>query len=368
MGGVTQSDSAQPVRADLGFDAGRLCSWLESAVPGFRGPLQVQQFTGGQSNPTYLLQASSGRYVLRRKPPGQLLASAHAVDREFRVLRALHGHGVPVAQALAHCTDTSVTGTEFYVMEFIAGRVFWDPAFADVPAAERRQYFDAMNRVLADLHNVDYTQLGLADFGRAGQYVARQAARWTRQYTEDEAGGRVAEMDRLIEWLPHFKPRDDATRLVHGDYRADNLIFHPTEPRVLAVLDWELATLGDPLADFAYHLLMYRLPTLAFPGLLGQDLAALQLPGETEYVDAYCRRTGRAGIPDLDGYVAFCLFRLAAIFHGIRSRVVRGTAVSQKARDYARHVEALARLGWEYAQRSAAAGTGQAARGHRDSP
>lgn len=352
MNGVTSSDSAQPVRADLGIDTGKLAGWLESAVPEFRGPLQLQQFTGGQSNPTYLLTAHSGRYVLRRKPPGQLLASAHAVDREFRVLRALQGQGVPVAAALAHCTDVNVVGTEFYVMEFVAGRVFWDPAFGDVPPAQRRQYFDSMNEVLANLHGLDYARLGLADFGRPERYVARQVSRWTRQYLEDDAGGRVAEMDRLIEWLPQFKPVAESTSLVHGDYRSDNLIFHPTEPRVIAVLDWELATLGDPLADFAYHLLMYHMPTLAFPGLLGRDLAALQLPSEQEYVAAYCARTGRVGIPDLDGYLAFCLFRLAAIFHGIRSRVARGTAVSDKAREYAKHVEALASLGWQHAERA----------------
>ena len=352
MTGVTQSDAAHPVRLDLGIDTDRLAAWLESAVPDFRGPLQLQQFTGGQSNPTYLLTARSGRYVLRRKPPGQLLASAHAVDREFRVLRALHGQAVPVAAALAHCTDVSVAGTEFYVMEFVAGRVFWDPAFGDVPAEERRQYFDAMNKVLAALHSLDYIRLGLADFGRPENYVARQVTRWTRQYLEDEAAGRVPEMDRLIEWLPHFKPADVATSLVHGDYRSDNLIFHPTEPRVVAVLDWELATLGDPLADFAYHLLMYHMPTLAFPGLLGRDLVTLRLPSEKEYVEAYCARTGRSAIADLDGYLAFCLFRLAAIFHGIRSRVVRGTAVSDKGREYARHVEALANLGWQHAQRA----------------
>jgi aminoglycoside phosphotransferase (APT) family kinase protein len=182
--------------------------------------------------------------------------------------------------------------------------------------------------------------------------VPRQVTRWTRQYLEDEAGGRVAEMDRLIEWLKHFTPRDETTSLVHGDYRSDNLIFHPTEPRVLAVLDWELATLGDPLADFAYHLLMYHMPTLAFPGLLGRDLAALRLPSESEYVGAYCANTGRSGIPDLDGYLAFCLFRLAAIFHGIRSRVIRGTAVSDKGREYAKHVEALANLGWQHVQKA----------------
>ncbi len=347
-----RSDSTQPVRQELGIDAGRLSAWLTTAVPGFRGPVQLQQFTGGQSNPTYLLVSPSGRYVLRRKPPGQLLASAHAVNREFRVLRALHGQGIPVAAAFAHCTDESVAGTEFYVMEFVAGRVFWDPAFDDVPKEERRAYFGAMNKVLADLHSLDYQRLGLADFGRPERYVPRQVARWSRQYLEDEAAGRVAEMDRLIDWLAHFQPRDESTSLVHGDYRSDNLIFHSTEPRVLAVLDWELATLGDPLADFAYHLLMYHMPSLAFPGLLGRDLVALGLPSEREYVEAYCVLTGRANIPDLDAYLAFCLFRLAAIFHGIRGRVVRGTAVSSKGREYARHVEELAKLGWQYAERA----------------
>lgn len=352
VSGVTSSDSSQPVRIDLDIDTARLASWFTSAVPGFRGPLQLRQFTGGQSNPTYLVTAASGRYVLRRKPPGQLLDSAHAVEREFRVLRALHGRGVPVAAAVAHCTDPGVAGTEFYVMEFVAGRVFWDPAFDAVAPDERRSYFDAMNEVLARLHCLDYVQLGLETFGRTGRYLDRQVARWSRQYLDEDAAGRVEQMDRLIGWLRDFDPKDQTVRLVHGDYRSDNLIFHPTEPRVVAVLDWELATLGDPVADFAYHLLMYRMPNLAFPGLLGRDLDALRLPSESEYIEAYCVRTGRAGIPDLDGYLAFCLFRLAAIFHGIRGRVVRGTAVSDRAREYAKHVEALAALGWEHAERA----------------
>jgi aminoglycoside phosphotransferase (APT) family kinase protein len=352
VSGVTPSDSSQPVRVDLDIDTDRLTSWFASAVPGFRGPLQLRQFAGGQSNPTYLVSAASGRYALRRKPPGQLLASAHAVDREFRVLRALHGQGVPVAAALAHCTDLDVAGTEFYVMEFVAGRVFWDPAFEAVAPEERRRYFDAMNEALARLHCLDYVRLGLETFGRPERYVARQVTRWSRQYLDDDAGGRVEHMDRLIEWLRHFDPKDQATSLVHGDYRSDNLIFHPIEPQVLAVLDWELATLGDPVADLAYHLLMYHMPTLAFPALLGRNLAALRLPSESEYIEAYCVRTGRAAIPDLDGYLAFCLFRLAAIFHGIRGRVARGTAVSDRAREYAKHVEALAGLGWHHAARA----------------
>jgi aminoglycoside phosphotransferase (APT) family kinase protein len=350
MSGVTTSDTTTPIRANLDIDRVSLEAWLRAQVPGFCGPMELRQFRGGQSNPTYLIESPSGRYVLRRKPPGQLLASAHAVDREYRVLRALQGSGVPVAAALAHCTDPTVAGTEFYIMQFVAGRVFWDPAFEAVPHDERRSYFDAMNATLARLHQLDYVSLGLQDFGRGERYVARQLTRWAKQYKEDEAAGRVPAMDRVIEWLMQHVPTEETVALVHGDYRADNLIFHPTEPRVLAVLDWELSTLGDPLADFAYHLMIYYMPTLAIPGLLGRDVRALGLPSEEEYVAAYCQRIGRDSIPNLDYYLAFCLFRLAAIFHGIRGRVVRGTAVSDKGREYAQHVEALADLAWTRAQ------------------
>jgi aminoglycoside phosphotransferase (APT) family kinase protein len=335
-----------------------LARWLTTHVAGFAGPVSAERFADGQSNPTYLLRTPGQRYVLRRRPPGVLLPSAHAVDREFRVLGALSRTSVPVAQPLALCTDDSIIGTTFYVMVHIEGRIFWDPKLSEVPKAERRQYYAAMNEAIARLHCVDYRALGLGDFGKPDNYVARQVARWGRQYAEDSAAGRVPDLDRLIAWLTENAPASAAGAIVHGDFRCDNLIFHPVEPRVLAILDWELATIGDPLADFAYHLMIYRLPDLAFPGLQGVDLEAAGLPGEAEYLAAYCRNTGREQIPDIDYYIVFCIFRLAAILHGIRGRVARGTAVGAKARDYAQQVEPLAAIGWQLATRATRGGGG----------
>ena len=330
-----------------------LQAYLAEHVEGFGGPLDVRQFSGGQSNPTYLLVTPERRYVLRRKPPGQLLASAHAVDREYRVLTALAAtNQVPVPRTFALCTDDAIVGTWFYVMEHVEGRVFWDAVLPEVARAERPRYFDAMNAVLASLHTVDYAAAGLADFGKPGGYFARQIARWSKQYREDAGAGRVAAMERVIEWLAGNIPAGEESSIVHGDFRCDNLIFHPSEPRVCAVLDWELATIGHPLADFGYHLMMYHMPALAVTGLGGRDLAALNIPDDSQYVDAYCRRTGRAGIPHLDFYLAFNFFRLAAILHGIRGRVLRGTAVSAAARERAAQVEAIAELAWRHADRA----------------
>lgn len=348
------ADATIEVRAGMGFDEARLAAWMHEHVRGFGGPLNVRQFSGGQSNPTYLLETPAHRYVLRRKPPGALLASAHAVDREYRVLTALHEHGgVPVPRTYALCTDATIVGTWFYLMEHIAGRVYWDPAFPELPRAQRAEHADAMNAALASLHRVDPVAAGLADFGRAGGYISRQIARWSKQYHDDATAGRLPAMDRLVEWLPRHVPQvEEPPAVVHGDYRVDNLVFDAHEPRVIAILDWELSTIGDPLADFAYHLMTYRLPTLSLPGLLGRDLAALGIPSEQEYVDAYCRRTGRGGIANLDFHVAYNMFRLAGIFHGIRGRVLRGTAVSAQAREYARHVETIADLAWAQAERA----------------
>lgn len=344
-------DKTTEVREGYGFDVGRLEAYLRREVEGFVGPLQVRQFAGGQSNPTYLLETPARRYVLRRKPPGQLLASAHAVDREFRVIRALGDHTeVPVARALALCQDEAVIGTWFYVMEAVDGRVFWDSTFSEVPREQRPTYFDAMVDALARLHQVDYAAVGLSDFGKPGNYFSRQIARWSRQYREDEAAGRVAAMDRLIEWLPANIPPGDDASIVHGDYRCDNLIFHPTEARVLAILDWELSTIGHPLADFGYHLMIYRMPKLGVAGMLGADFKALNIPDEAQYVRAYCERTGRAGIDHLDFYLAFNMFRMAAIFHGIQGRVLRGTASSARAREYGAAVGPMAETGWEQAE------------------
>ena len=352
---TTGESSTTPMRPGMELDVGRLDAFLREHVAGYRGPLEVRQFKGGQSNPTYLLLTPERRSVLRRKPPGRLLASAHAVDREYRVMTALAAHTeVPVARTLALCTDDSVLGTWFYVMEHVEGRIFWDPSLPDVPAAERALYFDALNSALAALHRVDPERAGLSDFGPSGGYLARQIARWSKQYAEDEAAGRIPAMERLIEWLPVHLPREQAVTITHGDFRFDNVIFDPREPRVRAILDWELSTLGDPLADFAYHLLMYRLPTLTRPTLRDRDLATLGIPSESEYVAQYCRRTGRDGIPDLDYYLAFCMFRLAGIFHGIRGRVARGNAVSAQAREYARLADTVAEAAWAQAQRAGA--------------
>ncbi|WP_313805472.1 phosphotransferase [Sphingobium sp.] len=325
------------------FDEGRMAAWMGDHVAGFAGPLTVEQFKGGQSNPTYKLLTPGRSYVLRRKPPGQVLKGAHAVEREARVLEALGKTGFPVAHVHGLCTDDSVIGSWFYVMEMVEGRIFWDATFPDVSRDERAAYFDAMNGTIAALHRIDPEAVGLGDYGRPGNYFERQIARWSKQYLEDEAAGRDPGMDRLIEWLPTAIPAGDETRIVHGDFRCDNMIFHPTEPRVLAVLDWELSTLGHPLADFAYHAMMFRMPPDIVAGLGGADLAALGIPGEDEYRAAYCRNAGRPPISEVDYAfcVAFNFFRLAAIFHGIKGRVIRGTAASAHAKERA---ESLPRL------------------------
>lgn len=331
----------------VAFDEAALESWLSANVAGFAGPLTVEQFNGGQSNPTYRLTTPTARYVLRRKPPGPLLKGAHDVLREARVQRALHGTDVPVAQIFAVCEDESVIGSAFYVMDMVEGRVFWDAAFSEVPKAERAAYFDEMNRVIAALHSVDHEGVGLGNYGRPGNYFARQIGRWSKQYLEDELAGRLPDMDALVEWLPTAIPAGDETCVVHGDFRCDNMIFHPNEPRVLAVLDWELSTLGHPLADFAYHAMMYRMPGDIVAGLGGADPAPLGLPTEAEYIAAYCARTGRTEIANWDFYLAFNFFRLAAIFHGIKGRVLRGTASNAQAKERAEALPRLAALARE---------------------
>jgi aminoglycoside phosphotransferase (APT) family kinase protein len=345
------TDEAQPrdaaaVREAFRFDEGRLATYLAANVKDFAGPLTVEQFTKGQSNPTYLLRTPRREYVLRRKPPGQVLASAHAVDREYRVMTALGAHtDVPVPHTYLLCTDESVIGTWFFVMERVQGRIFWNITLPEIAAPERAAYFDAMNSTLAALHSADFASIGLGDYGKPGDYARRQIKRWSGQYLQDTAAGRVPAMDALIDWLGANVPESDEAAIVHGDFRLDNLIFHPGEPRVIAILDWELSTLGHPLADFAYHLMMYYVPDMAIPGLLGKDLAELNIPSRQAYVAAYCKRTGRDGIADLDFYLAFNFFRFAAICHGIRGRLARGTAVSARAKEYAGIVEQLAGLG-----------------------
>jgi aminoglycoside phosphotransferase (APT) family kinase protein len=333
------------VREGYAFDETALTRWLEAHLDGFAGPLEVRQFKGGQSNPTYQLVTPTRRYVLRRKPPGQLLKGAHAVEREARVLTALHGAGFPVARVFGLCTDDGVIGTWFYVMEMVEGRIFWDATVPGVSREERAALYDAMNATIARLHSYDPEAIGLGDYGKPGNYFARQLARWSGQYREDEAAGRDPDMDAVIDWLEANMPEDDgASSVIHGDFRIDNMIFAPDEPRVLAVLDWELSTLGHPLADFAYHAMMYRMPPHIVAGLGGADVAALGIPDEEAYVTAYCRRTGRKGMPDYRYYLAFNFFRLAAIFHGIKGRVIRGTAANAQARERAKAFPELARL------------------------
>jgi aminoglycoside phosphotransferase (APT) family kinase protein len=351
---TAQNDNigAAPVREAHRFDEARLAAWMSDNIGGFAGPLKVEQFRGGQSNPTYKLTTLEKGYVLRRKPPGKLLKGAHAVEREARVMQALGSTGFPVPKIYGLCTNDSVIGSWFYVMELLEGRIFWDATFPDVPHAERPLYFDAMNETMARLHGIDYAAIGLSDYGRAGNYFARQIARWSHQYADDIEAGRDPNMDRLIEWLPANIPPGDETSLAHGDFRCDNMIFHPTEPRLLAVLDWELSTLGHPLADFSYHAMMYRMPPHIVAGLGGADLEALNIPSEADYVAAYCKRTGRQGIPNYGFYLAFNFFRLAAIFHGIKGRVARGTAASAQAAERASAFPELAELGWRHANRA----------------
>jgi aminoglycoside phosphotransferase (APT) family kinase protein len=343
------------MRPGLEIDAERLQTYLESQVADFAGPLTIRQFRGGQSNPTYLLSTPSRRYVLRRKPPGQLLASAHAVDREYKVISALGQYtDVPVPRTYVMCTDEAVIGTWFYVMDHVEGRIFWDPSFPEVPLEHKRAHSLALCDALARLHRVRPDAAHLADYGKPTGYVARQLARFAKQYAEDTAGGRIDSMERVIDWLQrHVPSREPPPAVVHGDYRADNVVFHPTEARVVAILDWELSALGDPLADFAYHLMAYRLPSLSIPMLGDRDPVALGLPTEQEYVAHYEQVTGFEVDPrDLEFYLAFGMFRLAGIFHGIRSRVVRGTAVNARAREYATFTDSIADLAWRQAQRA----------------
>jgi len=331
-------------------DAAALAAWMADAVPGFRGPLVIERFEGGQSNPTFKLTGPAGRFVLRRKPPGKLLPSAHAIDREYRVMKALGATDVPVPRVLALCEDDAVIGSAFYVMDMVDGRIFWDPRLPDLAPATRGAMFDSMNDTIARLHRVDPAAVGLGDYGRAGGYVGRQIARWTQQYRASETE-RIEAMENLIAWLPGKVPAGDETAIVHGDFRMDNLIFHPTEPRVVAILDWELSTLGHPLADFSYHLMTWRFPPELFRGLAGVDLAALGIPGETAYAEAYARRTGRGAIAHLDVYLAYNIFRMAAILQGVMARALAGNAASAAGVEMGAKVRPMAEIAWAIAQR-----------------
>lgn len=343
------------VAAALAFDAAPLQDYLAARIPDFACLQTVRQFKGGQSNPTYLLETAGRRYVLRRKPPGKLLPSAHAVDREFRVIRALHAQGFPVAEPILYCREDNVVGTAFYVMAFVEGRVFWEPSMPGSTPAERAAVYDDMNATLARLHAFDPVAIGLSGFGKGENYVARQIDRWSKQYRASETEA-IPEMDRLIAWLPQHVPPQQAVRVVHGDYRLDNAIVAAQEPKIAAVLDWELSTLGDPLADFTYHLMQWHMPqseaAAGTASLVGCDLQALGIPSMTDYVDAYAARTGFDPRPHLNHYLAYNFFRLAAILQGIVGRVRDGTATSENAPAKAQMVRPLAIKAWEFAERA----------------
>jgi len=333
------------------FEQARLQAYMQSNIEGFKGPLEVKQFKGGQSNPTYLLTASSGKYVLRRKPPGKLLKSAHAVEREFRVMSALFAADFPVPEPLVLCEDEEIVGTTFFIMEYVEGRIFWELDLPSLEPKERRAIYDNANRTLAHLHNLDIDEIGLENYGKPGNYFARQISRWTGQYTASSTEN-IPEMDLLIAWLPENIPTDEASSVVHGDFRLDNIIIHPEKPEILAVLDWELSTTGHPLGDFTYHLMAWQMPDVGIgsAGLRGLDVTSLGIPSEEEYVSSYCRRTGREnGIEHRDFYSAYNFFRIAAISQGIAGRVRDGTAASVYAEQAAKAVQPLAKLGWEYA-------------------
>ncbi len=335
------------------FDIERLTSHLEQHLSEFRGPLEVQQFEGGQSNPTYLLTTATAKYVMRSKPgpAAKLLPSAHAVEREFHVMRALAAQGIPVPWTLLLVEDESVIGRAFYLMQHVVGRIFWEQSLPDLGPADRAQIYDEMNRVIAQLHSVDIERAGLADYGKGGNYFQRQIGRWSKQYRASETEP-IEAMNRLIDWLPQNIPPGDETTVVHGDYRMDNLIFHPTEPRIIAILDWELSTLGHPLADFSYHCMSWHIPSGGFRGIAGLDHAALGIPLEQEYIRRYCERTGRAGIEHWNFFLAYNLFRIAAILQGVYKRATEGIASSDNALKHGENARALAELGWRYAERS----------------
>ncbi|MBI1198255.1 MAG: phosphotransferase [Phenylobacterium sp.] len=331
------------------FDEAALEAWMKANVEGYAGPLEVRQFKGGQSNPTYQLITPGKKYVMRRKPPGKLLPSAHAVDREYKVITALGTTGFPVAKTYGLCLDEGVIGTWFYVMDMVEGRIFWDQSLPACEPAERKAIFLSKIKTLADLHNTDYAKIGLEDYGRPGNYMARQVDRWTKQYKASETQ-LIPEMERLIEWLPKTVPEQERTSIVHGDYRLDNMIFHPTEPRVVAVLDWELGTLGEPLADFTYLLMNWVNGSIStIP-----DLKAHGIPTQEEAVEYYCSLTGRSGLHDLYWFYSYNAFRLAGILQGIVGRVRDGTANSPHAAQQADRVVGLAEASWKFAQKAGA--------------
>ncbi|WP_218511671.1 phosphotransferase [Variovorax sp. dw_308] len=336
-----------------GFDLSALADVMNANGLPVTGSLQLSPLTGGQSNPTFRLTTADRTYVLRKRPTGDVLASAHAIDREFRVMSALRQTAIPVPEMYFYCKDESIVGTPFYLMEFLDGRIFVDQSLPGLAMEERRDLYLEMNRVIAELHKVQPESIGLADYGRVGNYLGRQIARWTRQYQDSNAAP-IPAMDRLIEWLPGHVPQSDRTSLVHGDFRVDNLVFHPVQPRVIGILDWELSTLGDPLADFAYHCMSWHIPPTVWRGIGGLNLEALGIPDESHYVNRYLATTGNAVDGQWSFYLAYNLFRMAAILHGIARRAEMGIAASADAAEVGRKAEPLAELAWQFAERAEA--------------
>ena len=348
---TTATAEAEPVLPQHRFDEDALSRFMQANVEGYTPPLEVGQSMGGMSNPTFIMRDGNGRrYVMRKKPPGKLLPSAHAVDREFKVISALGPTDVPVAKAYALCEDESVIGQAFYIMEFIDGRVFRDMSLPELEPAERAAIYDAMNDTLAKLHMVDYEAVGLSDYGRVGGYIARQVSRWSKQYEASKTDD-IAAMDNLMKWLPENIPDDSLTTIVHGDFRIENIIYHPTEPKVLAVVDWELGTLGNPLSDLAYNCLPYVWPDEGRGDLIGIDFAATGIPSEEDYVAAYCRRTGRAAIDNYTFYVVLSLFRIAAIIQGVYYRGLQGNAPSDAALERKESCRMLSEIAWDIVQK-----------------
>ncbi|MEL6380397.1 MAG: phosphotransferase family protein [Pseudomonadota bacterium] len=347
----------------LKFDEEKLARYLGDALPDFAGPLTVTKFKGGQSNPTYLLEIPGKSYVLRRKPPGKLLKSAHAVDREYRVMTALGRRNFPVPKTYLLCEDETIVGTAFFVMEHVDGRIFWDATIPQLTKADRTALYLSMADTIADLHQTDIEAAQLADYGKHGDYFARQISRWSRQYKDSETDT-IEAMDQLIDWLPHYVRAGDETVIVHGDFRLDNLIVHPDRPEILAVLDWELSTLGHPLADFTYFLMTWNFPPSVRGGLVGLDLEALGIPTIEAMTNRYCQRTGREDLLTSPAELNFCfaynMFRLAAIAQGVYKRGLQGNASSDQSTKFAAQIPALAGLGWEYAKKAGAKGAAEA--------
>ncbi len=352
-GAQAQFSGTMPVSARQQIDQVKLTAYLSQHIEGFAGPLSIEQFKGGQSNPTFKLSTPGRNYVMRCKPGpvAKLLPSAHAIEREYRIMHGLRDTDVPVPRVYCLCEDESIIGRAFFVMAMVEGRIIWEQSLPDQTIEQRSAMWSEMNRVIAALHSVDFAGLGLSDYGKPGNYFARQISRWSKQYKASETE-HIEAMERLIEWLPAHIPEGEQACIVHGDYRLDNMIFHPTEPKVLAVLDWELSTIGHPLADFSYHCMAWHISPGQFRGIAGLDHSALGLPTEQEYIDQYCQRTGRTQIENWDFYMAYNLFRLAGILQGIMKRVVDGTAASEQALAAGQRARSLAELGWARAQRA----------------